>query len=393
MTERSFTLIKGGLSGPGENDRKTFLSAFVTDTRLMGVLGLYIHWELRPGGADSDFHQFFYFDAEEYGFETYRSVFGNDVSEISYIEHALMGGLGGKKIDLTQREAAFIIQSYAAMNKRLSLPLPDGEKEYGPLLKYPADMTDEEKRELFAKQCTTVISSYQTINYFLMRCFGKDYEAAAFLTDAGVPLDAYADIPPATLCKNTIDAFKNESGSYYLCESLIEHDAAYVLIVSEVTVKDMKITSFEKRSLMQVSPAEAAMMLSRPEFVTVYEILSSPEEFDADLPALTEGTLLTIHENGRLFLSFNKNNDHVNSKVFRLNEDVSGIYYVSDYGQMLIAAYSIKGIHTMEKELRKSPIAQSIMPVSKYEFKEPVLYEFIQSDFDDFEEFLEFIKE
>ena len=30
---------------------------------------------------------------------------------------------------------------------------------------------------------------------------------------------------------------------------------------------------------------------------------------------------------------------------------------------------------------------------SKYEFKEPVLYEFIQSEFEDFDDFIEFIKD
>ena len=32
------------------------------------------------------------------------------------------------------------------------------------------------------------------------------------------------------------------------------------------------------------------------------------------------------------------------------------------------------------------------MATAKYEFKEPVLYEFIQSDFEDFNEFLDFIR-
>jgi hypothetical protein len=154
-----------------------------------------------------------------------------------------------------------------------------------------------------------------------------------------------------------------------------------------------KISSFEKRSVMHVSAIEAAMMLSRPEFVTVYEILITSEEFNAGLTDLTASTLLTIHDGGRLFLSFNKNNDHVNKQVFRLNEDVFGLYYITDFGQMIIAAYSIKGIHSMEKELRRSTLSQSLLPISKYEFKEPVLYEFIQSEFEDFEDFLDFIKE
>jgi len=393
MTKRNFTLIKGGMPLPDESDKMTFISAYVTDTRLMGVVGLYIRWQLKQDVIPGDFHQFFYFDAEEYGFETYRSLSGSDVSEIDSIEHALMGGLGGERVDLTKKEAIYLIKSYAEMNRRNSLPLPDGTKEYDFLLNAQVEMTPEEERDLFAKQCTPVTALYQSVNYFLMRIFGKDHTAAAYLSRGEFSLDIYADIPTATLCKNTIDYFESDHGGSYLCESLIEHDAAYMLIISEVTVKDMKITSFENRSRMQVSTAEAAMMLSRPEYVTVYEILCSPEEFDTALSELTPGTLLTLHENGRLYLLFNKKNDHVNSKVFRLNEDVSGIYYISDYGQMIIAAYSMKGIHSMEKELRKKSMSNVLMPVSKYEFKEPVLYEFIQSEFEDFEEFLDFIKD
>jgi len=393
MSERNFKLIKGGLASPGESDKKAFISAYVTNTRLMGVIGLYIHWETGAGNCVSDFHQFFYFDAEEYGFESYRSLSGSDELEITFIESTLMGGLGGEKIDITQKEACWLIQFYADMNRRLSIPLPEGKKEYGFLIDRRIAMTGAEKRKLFAKQCVPIISQYQAVNYFLMRCFGKDYDAAAYLSKGAFPYDIYAEIPEATLCKNTIDIFKSERGSSYLCESLIEFDASYMLIVSEITVSGVKITSFEKRSNMKVSAVEAAMMLSRPEFVTVYDILTTPEEFDLNITELTSGTVFTVHENGKLFMSFNKNNDHVNSRVFRLNEDVSGLYFAADNGQMIIAAYSIKGIHAIEKDLRKSSLANSLLPVAKYEFKEPVLYEFIQSDFDDFEEFIEYIKD
>jgi hypothetical protein len=304
-----------------------------------------------------------------------------------------MGGLGGNKADLTQKEAAYLLQSYVDMNRRLSIPLPEGEIEYSFLLSKRVELNDREQRTLFAKQCTLIETQYQAINYFLMRCFVKDFEAADFLSSGEFSQDIYADISAATLCKNTIDLFENDYGISYLCESLIESDLSYMLVLSELTVSNMKVTSFEKRSVMKVSAVEATMMLSRPEFVTVYEIINMPDEFDLDLADLTSGMFLTVHETGRLFLSFNKNNDHVNRKVFRLNEDVFGLYYVTDFGQLLIAAYSIKGIHTMEKDLRRSPISRFLLAVSKYEFKEPVLYEFIQSDFDDFEDFLDYIKE
>ena len=62
MERNRFTLIKGGNDGRGEKPR--FVSAEITDTRLMGVVGLHIHWEKKEAGFFTGFHQFFYFDAE-----------------------------------------------------------------------------------------------------------------------------------------------------------------------------------------------------------------------------------------------------------------------------------------------------------------------------------------
>ena len=134
------------------------------------------------------------------------------------------------------------------------------------------------------------------------------------------------------------------------------------------------------------------MMLSRAEFVTVYEVLMPPEEFGAALGQMTLGSMTTSHENGKLFLAFNKNNNHVNKRVFRLSEDVFGLYYITDFGQLIVSSYSLPGIHALERDLRKSVLAPYLMATAKYEFKEPVLYEFIQSDFEDFNEFLDFIR-
>ena len=393
MTERNFKLIKGGLSYESGKEQRTFVSAFVTDTRLMGVVGLYIHWNIRSHKAASDFHQFFYFDAEEYGFETYRSIESSDTTEIKHIEQALIGGLGGKKVSLTQREATALIQSYVLMNHQFNTALPEGESEYKFLLETKIEMTSEERFELFKKQCTEVTSEYQAINYFLMRAFGKDFMAAEYLTCGDFPLDICPDIPVATLCKNSIEHFENENGTSYLCESLIEHDTSYALVITEITLSGFKITSFERRSSMQVSAVEAAMMLSRSEYVTVYDIVDDPDNFEVNFSKLTAGALLTLHDSGRLFLSFNKNNDHVGRQVFRLNEDVFGLYFVTDLEQLIIAAYNIKSIHAIEKELEKNSLANSLFLTAKYEFKEPVLYEFVQSGFEDFDDFLDFIKD
>lgn len=393
MAKQKFTVIKGGLESPSLDQEKFFVSATTTDTRLMGVIGLHIHWKFKEKCIPNDFHQFFYLDSEEFGFETYQSLFGDDMEEITLVENALIGGLGGEKVDITEKEAIYLIQEYAKINERLSQPFPQKEKEYEFLLKKEIFLTNQEKRELIGKICTPICSDYHVINYFLMRCFGKDFTAANYLCLGNFKVDIYDDMPPATFCKNTIDRYANKDNYSYMCESLIEAEGSYYVIISEVTTEQRKITSYEKHSKFKVSESEAAMMLSRPEFITLYDILIEPEVFDKQAASLTINTMVTIHENGKLFLSFNKNNDHVNNRIYRLNEDVYGLYYITDFGQLIIASYNIQNILELEKNLRNSLISHSIIPIAKYEFKEPILYEFIQSGFDDFNDFLDFIKE
>ena len=391
MTERKFTVIKGGAAAALSNNRRSFLSGFITDTRLMGVIGLYIHWELSNTESVSDFHQFFYFDAEEYGFETYKSLLGSDSESLIIMEQALIGGLGGNKVNINEREATYLVQKYVAMNESLSIPLPEGKNEYAFLLEESVTLSENENELLVDKLCTPIVSEFQLINYFLMRVFGRDFEAAAYLSADDFPLNILAEEEGATLCKNAIEEFFDENGCSYLCESLIEYDGKYKLVVSEIYLDGGKVSGTKKRSSFFVTSAEAAMMLNHPEFITVYEIITEMDDFLKRFSGLSVNTMQTIHENGRLYLEFNKNNDHVNRKIFRLNEDIHGLYYATDFGQLIIAAYSLNDIHEIERTLSRSEICTCVIPTAKYEFKEPILYEFIQSDFDDFSDFLDFL--
>ena len=72
-----------------------------------------------------------------------------------------------------------------------------------------------------------------------------------------------------------------------------------------------------------------------------------------------------------------------------MSEDVYGIYYVTAFGQLIAAAYSIENIHSLERDLRRSDLSKYLALVSKYEFKEPILYDFVQSDFEDFEDYIQ----
>lgn len=391
MSRENFKIIKGGIDEKRGNFRgaKKFLDAFVTDTRLMGVIAMGIHWEIDFPDGPEDFHQFFYYDAEEYGLDTYESLIGGDPSILENIEQSLIGGLGGKKNSISREESIYLLNSFADGSRKLGLPLPLPSSEYEDLLEETIILSSSEKESLLKKICSPILSDYQLIHYFLMRCFAKDGEGASYLISGHFDPLELAGSKPATLCKNTIETYVDEAGELsYLCEAVTDTDGKYEMIVLEISVVNDKIISAVRRSSFKISAAEAAMMLNRPEFISVYEILSDPIMFDELFIPMMSASMQTLHDDGRLFMEFNKNNDHVNQRVFRLNEDIFGLYYVSDYGQLIIAAYGLKEVHSMERFLQKSSINSLLILTAKYEFKEPILYDFIQSDFEDFEEFL-----
>ena len=79
----NFNLIKGGLNESASGGAREFVGASVTNTRLMGVISMTVHWYLPENSQMTDLYQFFYFDAEENGFETYSSLLGGN-SPVDY---------------------------------------------------------------------------------------------------------------------------------------------------------------------------------------------------------------------------------------------------------------------------------------------------------------------
>ncbi len=165
---------------------KEFISAFLTDTRLMGVVGMYVHWKLPDNSHLTDLHQFFILTPKKPALIHYRSVLGDgggaELEEIQDIENYLMGGLGGTNISISEKEARYMLQSYVDLNMRSNLPLPEGSDECGFMLaSHPADR--------YGRVCAHV----QTVSFHRFRptrssiisscvVFGRDFGAAKFLT-------------------------------------------------------------------------------------------------------------------------------------------------------------------------------------------------------------------
>lgn len=387
-TNHTFKVLKGGLTSP-KGPTYEFVSAFVTNTRLMGVEVLYIHWqEVSEDGEH--FHQFFYFDGEEYGLENYVSYQGTNTSEIINIENLLAGGLGGEKCEISQKEAEFLVQDYLKASKVLGIELPDGHEEFSFILERPATLTAKARKALYKKQCASMETEYQPIHYFLMRVFARDFEFANYLSNWKLgEIDLYPELKPCTLVKNTIEIIQGE----YLCESMIDFDGKYYIAVSEISLTNKQITSFKRHKLFLITPYEAALLISRTEYIACYDFFGDSFNTVDAIPRFEAHAFMTSYEKGKLFMLYNSNNDHVKTPVFKIHEDVFGSYFVSDFGQLLISSFVHENLTKMEQKIASSSAGSELIPQGRFEFKEPILYEFIQDDIDDFLDFIEFYKD
>jgi hypothetical protein len=398
MDRSQLRVIIGGADPSQKKEKKVFAGAYATDSRLMGVLVVYLKWIVMPddqGEAVPGYlHQFFYIETQEIGLESYKSVRGDDSMAMLEAEQTMLGGLGSTKVDISEREAVLILQRYASVNKKHDEPLPDGEDEYNFLLSRAIDADELEFDLLFARICTPLTSDNEVINYFLMRYFAGDEDAVRHLTDFELPPELQASHYDDTLCLNKIrqhtpdDEDRQKS---YVSESLIEAGSEHRIIVSESTVNDGKVSSFGIISDFQISNAETAMKLERPEFITVFDVFLDPDTVTEYLDDHYPATMKRDTEAGRLYLRFNENNDHVKGSLYRLNDDVNGMFYVTDEAQLILAAYSLVQIHRLEREAQTWPFGRQLLPIAKYEFKEDIFYDFLSADSGDFVQYVEYL--
>ena len=409
---RNFHVIKGGLQKKAQTASYRLISAWITDTRLMGVCCIKAHWLAEAGDDTFEMFQFFYFDWQEYGLETYESFLGEPDLEmleaVETVEHSLAAGLGGKKNLITERELRFLVQSFAEFNAKRGIPMPQKSSEFDFLLKPQLNLSDEEQHSLICKECTKISSPMQVMNYFLMRCFARDFEGAKLLTKNYVRTDLFSEFAAADMLRNSIKEAPDDAGSNsdyyatssdtdfgtfntrktYTCESLLEFDAKYYLAATRITLEGRKVVKYERLSAFRISLWESSLMLTQPEYVTVYDVAGDLSGFDTKTFSLLKTGLLSQHECGKLFSVFYPSNAHLAQSTYYMYDDLFGICYVLDSGQIVLASRSYENILKLEKELEESRYGPSLVLASRYEFNHSLIHDFVNRNYEDFEDFL-----
>ncbi len=409
MKER-LTVIKGGRDISKENNGRRFIKGFVTATRLMGVIVLELTWDVPVNSKIETLNQIFYLDSEEYGIETYTQAYGNEPDIIINERNRLVGALGGAMTSVTEKEARFILQTHAAIGNEHQHSLPENRDKFDFLLKPLQDLNKEEYFELMQKECGNIDSEWFAINYFIMRSFAGDKRAAAYLlTDkssypeiikpdkipAVISLEDFINETPATLCLNHIKPCENDEDDIYICESLIESKNQYCLIVSEIHLKcePFTISAAYKCSNLKISGTEAALLMDRSEFITVFDIVDPNGEMMKSFQAYVGDFTETQYENGTLYIDFNSTNEHAGNQLYRINDDIKVMYFITLTNQIIVIGYSKDNVYEAEFKLSLTFMPYFTVINMKYEFSESVIYEFMQSDFDYFESFVEYLGE
>lgn len=389
MKQTHLKYIAGGVK-PKEQCKKLFISSYITNTRLMGVMGIYIRWEVLDCQEYDQLSQFFLLDTEEFGLERFENIWGNDREKIYSIENSTIGCLGGKKVELTEEEACFMVQYFHHFNIEHKLPLPKNFADYKFILDKPLQFDEKDFNILKNKFCKKLDSDYEAINYCLMRIFGGDKIGASYVTDKSLTLkdlNIFPDMKMGTFHKNTI----TPKDDYYLCESLVSVDNYYYICNTKVKAKDFKVTYLQPIGNMRISSREAALILSSNEYILLYNLKEKYSDIVSMPFEVPENSTCSHHGNGDLFMLYKKHNRHVDNRVYKLSNDIYGAFFITDSGQFIISAHTKNNVLKLQRYFENSCMCEYMQLTNQFAFHDPILYDFIDSNYDDFREFLKLI--
>lgn len=386
-----------------ENLTVKFINAEVTNTRLMGALGLYVHWEVSDSSGESlRLRQFIRFDVDLNCIEFLAFARDDDHQKVGDLLHEYFGALGGEMVRLTERQCRYLGCYFVESTLNSGHDIPDDVAQVDFFTDKPVALSDEEKQELMDKICVPVHSDYGVVNYFLMRAFAKDRDAQEYLFSGDACSGDLRDISfpmPGELIRNNIEPFDRtftiENAERpivtYLCESTVAVGRDNYLVLSEIHVdsRNGKVFSIEKTHSQKMSMYESAVVINRPEYIGCFDIISNEKAIKRLITGLCGSAMVFEHAAGDLYMVMNPNNDHVEKQTFRISDDVRMIFFITHADQLLAVSSRDLVSAGVYEALAPFIAADNIMEFGNYQMETPLFYDFIDSDYDDFEEFLE----
>ncbi len=359
-----------------------FNFAKVTNSRLMGSMGLIIGWIKED---DILFNQYFLLDAEGLGISDYVSIANPTKDQAYREEERLMGGLGSDRIRISEEEALFLVNHFGNKNYRYEKELPGDIDEYINMVNsYKGETT---LGKIFPKICKDIKEEIEFINYMTMRFIARDKESLKYYSFNDELSNMHITEINGTLLKNRV---MNKDDNKYISEALYEDaDGYYTCKIAFSIDKEsegFKISSMLVTDIQGIYDFQVFDEISKPEFVTIYDLQEEDvflEKFYNENPFALRSEM----EDGVFFTRFNFDNNHVKEDVYVISNDIKAIYYKID-NKFLVGTYNDKDRLYINKMLICNYREYICLEEEMY-FEENVLYDFVESGSDDFYDFLD----
>ncbi|WP_042277756.1 hypothetical protein [Faecalimicrobium dakarense] len=358
-----------------------FNFAKITNSRLMGSMGLLIVWK----EDKENLYQYFLLDAEGLGLADYVSLKNPTKDEAYREEERLMGGLGSDRIKISEKEALFLVKYFGKKNSYYEKPLPGDVEEYIDIIEnYETDLTIE---QMYPIICKEINDEVEFINYMTMRFIAWDKESLRYFSGNEEISNMHITNINGTLLKNEVTS---KGKGKYISEALYEdNDGYYFSKIAFSICKDngkFKINSILVTDKEPVYDFEVFDEISKPEYISIYKLKNKEsflEKFYIDNPFLLKSDM----EDGVFFTRFNFNNKHVKENIYVINNDIKAIYYQIE-DDFFIGTYSDNCRKYITKILECN-YNEYVERQEELYFEENILYDFVESGSNDFYDFLD----
>ncbi|MCK8059848.1 MULTISPECIES: hypothetical protein [unclassified Fusibacter] len=343
---------------------------FMTKTRLMGVVAGYIVYEM----DEVEIAEFYHIEFEEYGIDRFEKLENPSEFQMKQMKLEIFGGLGGPLVELSEPMFRQVLLAGHLVNKESE----DHEMAYceSPWYRQKTGFDSETFKEGILLVTENLRSPHELIHYFLMRYVGIDLIYLRYCTNQYNFLDKRY-----SLLRNHIEKIEGEKYSF----SALLLEESYTIIEGEIMLDDGVVVDFEIKAQLKISDLEAALMLRKTEYIYLYDV--DTELVEQMLVLEHKYLATTLYPHGRLYTCYHANNNHVNKRTFYLSGDVEAYFYFTDSDQLLLASSDLKAMLKWDDKLT-SRFGGDIEKYEEWDFEESILYDFIDSDFVDFDDFL-----
>lgn len=373
---------------PIKASKLKFASAEATNTRLMGVVGVVTYW---TDESERVIAQIFHLDYEKYGIDGFYHLIEPVEKEFKALILNVTGGLGGQFVSISFRELVYLLKTAFNVDPTCVEAHADFEAYLETFMSWKSDLSDLEIIELFESLTPEISGPFHAINYLVMRLVGCDPVSTMALWENPEQFKkANFFDAPYTLIKNTCHLLHSTAvNETYKVEALVDYETKYKLKVFEITLnrETYKILEIEYLEELMITSIEAAFNLNKPEHIIVSQVKDAFYErrFAENNPEMMKQS----YHQGQLYIQFNKHNQHVALNPYYLNGDIYALYFFTKSGQLLIASFSPDVLMAIDKDLEESAAYdESLQFVCELKTDDPVLYAFINSEFENIFDYL-----